>query len=122
LLEHFIAAIETDDRHRLLTLLAPDAVLMSDGGGKVLAARNPILGADRIARFLLGLARKQTGTLAQEIAVLNGGPAAVRWRDGQVHSTISIAADAGGIHAIYVVLNPHKLRRLGASQPASAAR
>ena len=112
LLERLLAAIEAGDQGRLLALLAPDAAVISDGGGKVPAARNVIRGADRVARLLLGLARKQA--LRHEIALINGAPGVVRRRAGQVHSTISIAGDAGLIRAVYIVLNPDKLRRIGA--------
>jgi RNA polymerase sigma-70 factor (ECF subfamily) len=113
LLDRLLAAIEAADQDRLLGLLAPDAALISDGGGKVRAARNMIHGADRVARFLLGAARKQA-PLAHGMALLNGEPAVVRWRDGKVHSTISIAGDAGLIRAVYILLNPDKLQRIGA--------
>jgi RNA polymerase sigma-70 factor (ECF subfamily) len=117
LLGRFLAAIAAGDRSRLLALLAPDAVLHSDGGGKVRAARNPIHGADRVARCLLGVARKQARPLTEEIGLINGVPGVVRWRDGQVHSTISIAHDGAAILGVYIVLNPDKLRHIGNARP-----
>jgi RNA polymerase sigma-70 factor, ECF subfamily len=120
LLDRLLAAIEAGDQDRLLALLAPDAALISDGGGRVLAARNVIRGADRVARFLVGVARKEAGQLSDEVGLINGDPGVVRWRDGQVHSTISIAGDAGLVRAIYIVLNPDKLRRVGTVRQATA--
>ena len=114
LLDDFLAAIGAGDQNRLLALLAPDAVLMSDGGGKVLAARNPIAGAERIARFLLGLARKQAQPFDYEPITINGAPGVVRRHDGRVNSTLAIAGDGATIRAVYIVLNPDKLRHLGA--------
>jgi RNA polymerase sigma-70 factor, ECF subfamily len=120
LLDRLLAAIEAGDQDRLLALLAPDATLISDGGGRVLAARNVIRGADRVARFLVGVARKEAGQLSDEVGLINGDPGVVRWRDEQVHSTISIAGDAGLVRAIYIVLNPDKLRRVGTVRQATA--
>jgi RNA polymerase sigma-70 factor (ECF subfamily) len=119
LLDRLLAAIEAADQDRVLALLAPDAALISDGGGKVLAARNVIHGADRVARFLLGVARKHFPP-THEITLLSGEPGVVRWRDGQVHSALSIAGDAGLVRAIYIVLNPDKLRRVGTVRQATA--
>jgi RNA polymerase sigma-70 factor (ECF subfamily) len=113
LLERFLQAIEAGDQGAVLALLAPDAVLASDGGGKVRAARNVIRGPDRVARFLLGVARKLAG-LAPEIRLINGAPGVLRWEGERAHSTLSIAADDAGIHAVYIVLNPDKLGRIGA--------
>jgi hypothetical protein len=119
LLDRLLAAIEAGDQDRLLALLAPDATLISDGGGKVATARNVIRGADRVARLLLGLARKRT--LRHDITSINGDPGVVRRRAGKVHSTLSIAADAGQIRAVYIVLNPDKLRSIGAVRQGTAA-
>jgi RNA polymerase sigma-70 factor (ECF subfamily) len=117
LLERLLAAIEVGDQDRVLALLAPDAVLISDGGGRVLAARNVIRGADRVARFLVGVTRKQARPLSHQIALINGAAGVVRRQGGQVHSTLSIACDASAVHAVYVVLNPDKLQRIGADPP-----
>jgi RNA polymerase sigma-70 factor (ECF subfamily) len=120
LLERLLQAIEVGDQDRLLALLAPDAALISDGGGKVLSARNVIQGADRVARFLLGVARK-TPTLSHEIVLINGTAGVVRREGDEVHSTLSIACDASAVHAVYVMRNPDKLRRIGAAPQAARA-
>ena len=118
LLARLLAAVEAGDQDRLLALLAPDAALISDGGGRVRAARNVIHGADRVARFLLGVTRKQAGPLRDQLVVINGAAGVLRRRGSEVHSTLSIASDASGaIHAVYVTLNPDKLRRIGAAPP-----
>ena len=80
-----------------------------------------IHGADRIARFLLGVARKQAGRFADQIAIINSEPGVVRRLDGQISATISIALEPEGISAVYVVLNPDKLRRIaGSGAPAGS--
>jgi RNA polymerase sigma-70 factor (ECF subfamily) len=114
LVERLLRAIEAGDRSALLALLAPDATLASDGGGKVSAARNVIRGADRVARFLLGVARKLPD-LVSEICPINGAPGVLRRQGGRTHSTLSIAAGDAGIEAVYIVLNPDKLQRIGAA-------
>ena len=112
LLERFLEATRTGDRARLLALFAPDATLVSDGGGKVRAARNVIRGADRVTRFLLGITRKQSARLAVQMATINGEPGLLRRIDGGAHSTMSFATDGQRILEVYFVLNPDKLSHL----------
>jgi len=110
--EAFRAAIESGDAAALGRLLADDAVLRTDGGGVVSAAINPVFGADRIARFFAGLARKARLGRQHEMAWINGLPGYVtRFEDGSVQTT-ALEIEAGAIRAVYVVRNPEKLRRL----------
>ena len=60
--ERFLAAAVTGDVESLLAALAPDVVLIADGGGKVTAARRPIVGADKVARFLVAVAARRGAT------------------------------------------------------------
>jgi RNA polymerase sigma-70 factor (ECF subfamily) len=110
LLERFLAATEARDEQAVLALFAPDAVWTADGGGKTGAAVNPIVGADRIARLVLGLREKfwaHGRTL--EIATINGEPG-LRLRNGDhLIATMSIATDGERILAVYAVVNPDKL-------------
>ncbi len=110
----FVTALATGDTHALATLLAQDAVLYSDGGGKRRAALNPIYGADKITRFLQGTLRKGgplPTTDAMTPARINGLPGlVVRMVDGP--ETLSIETDGERIVAIYIVRNPDKLRHL----------
>ncbi len=110
----FHRAAEMGDTKALLTLLAKDAVLYSDGGGKKQAALNPIHGADKIMRFFEGIARKNaTLTLAQlRPATVNGMPGFVlREPDGTL-DTVALEVRDGAIAAIYLVRNPDKLRHV----------
>jgi RNA polymerase sigma-70 factor, ECF subfamily len=110
----FRAAVEAGDAQALTQLLAADAVLYSDGGGKRLAAFNPIRGADKIRRFLAGVARKNPSLREMEVreATINGLAGFVmREGDGSIN-TIAIEHDAGRITAIYLVRNPEKLRHV----------
>jgi RNA polymerase sigma-70 factor (TIGR02957 family) len=110
--ERFLAAVRGGDLQRLLDVLAPDVVLIPDGGGVVAAARRPIKGADRVA-FLLSRLAGVPGELAAVRTWLNGGPAARFDIDGEVDTVAGLAIEDGRITRIYAVRNPHKLARLG---------
>jgi RNA polymerase sigma-70 factor (ECF subfamily) len=105
----FLSACATGDPSQLTALLRADAVLYSDGGGKASAALNPIVGADRVVRFLIGIARKIPG-LTTEYAEVNGSVGAVLLDTGKPYSvaTLDLAPD-GLIANIYFVTNPDKL-------------
>jgi RNA polymerase sigma-70 factor (ECF subfamily) len=113
LLGRFLDALASDDMDAMLALFAIDATFTSDGGGKVPAARNILDGPERIARFLLGLHRKHGDRVKYEIVELNGQPAIVSYYRGAVAATTSFETDGRRILAVYRVLNPDKLRRLG---------
>src|SRR5690606_37043334 len=81
--ERFLAACEGRDLDGLLQLLAPDATLVSDGGGRTRAALNEIHGADRVARFLVGVLTKRTGT-ERTLPSIHGGPG-MAWIDDEGH-------------------------------------
>lgn len=106
----FVAALASGDQAGLIRLLTKDAVLLSDGGGKAIAALNPIEGADRVARFLFGIQRKFHDRLSIEPARVNGGPGLVFRRDGALHSVFAFAVADGRIARVYVIRNPDKLR------------
>jgi hypothetical protein len=93
-------------------VLAPDVVLVADGGGVVNAVRRPVEGAIRVAPLLGGLAR-----LAGDFAVLpmwlNGAPAVRLELDGALDTVVSLVVADGRITRIYAVRNPDKLARLG---------
>jgi RNA polymerase sigma-70 factor, ECF subfamily len=110
LLEKFMAATEARDEQALLALFAPDAMWTADGGGKSAAAPLPIVGADRIARLVIGLRDKfwAVGRTLQ-IETVNGEPD-LCLRDGnRLTATMSIATDGERIFAVYAVVNPDKL-------------
>jgi len=110
----FAAAAQTGDVATLTKLLAEDAVLYSDGGGKRAAALNPIKGADKIVRFLGGITRKNLALSSMQVrpATLNGLAGFVlREEDGAI-DTLAFEHDGSRIVAIYVVRNPEKLRHV----------
>jgi RNA polymerase sigma-70 factor (ECF subfamily) len=117
LLQAFSEAVASGNVAQLVTLLREDAVALTDGGGRKTAARNPIRGAERIARFFIGIAAKNAGhDMRIEPAMINGAAGALLYLDGELDNTMSMAIDGDKIAAIYIVRNPDKLRHLPAAQ------
>ena len=114
LAEAFLEAVLRGDPGALSGLLAQDAVLVSDGGGKVPAALNPIDGRDKIVRFFLGIARKTDGYRGLEIRPgrINGLPGFVLSGSDGLVQTMSFATEGSVIQAIYIVRNPDKLAHI----------
>jgi len=107
------AALSADDLPALQRLLTDDIVLLSDGGGKAVAALNPLAGIDRVSRFLQGITRKNGAAIRAVVpATINGAPGFVLFGEREVNSTFSFDVAEGKIAAIYIVRNPDKLRRL----------
>jgi RNA polymerase sigma-70 factor (ECF subfamily) len=114
LVRAFGAAVLSGDTSALHRVLTDDAVLFPDGGGKVVSALRPIHGADRVARFVLGVFKKfplSSGARIYEETV-NGGPGFVIEDAGKPIQTMAFEVEDGRIAAVYVVRNPDKLRRL----------
>ncbi|HKF02534.1 MAG TPA: hypothetical protein VKB49_09475, partial [Candidatus Sulfotelmatobacter sp.] len=110
-LREFLSACANGDTARLTSLVARDATLYSDGGGRVAAALNPILGADRVVRFLAGVMGK-IPAVTVEFAEVNGGPGAVLFAAGRPFSVMSLdITEDGQIANLYFVTNPDKLPR-----------
>ena len=119
LLMAFSEAAKSGNVARLAELLREDAVAITDGGGRKTAALNPIMGADKVARFFIGLAEMNAAhDIRIEPAMINGAIGALLYRDGELDQTVSIAIDGERIAAIYIVRNPDKLRHL---QPSFTA-
>ncbi len=117
LLTRFLTALEADDEDGVLALMSNDVAYTSDGGGRVPAARRIVRGAPRVARLLVGLARKfWKDRVTHRLASVNGEPAIVSWRAGRLYSTTSVLTDGARIHAVYRVVNPDKLRHVVASR------
>jgi len=108
--DRFLTAIRHGDLQGLLDVLAPDVVVVADGGGVVAASRRPIEGAKRVARFIIGAARA-TGFEVKAVW-LNGSPAGRIDIGGEVNAAVSLAVENGRITRIYSIRNPHKLARL----------
>ena len=112
LLKRFLAAAEAGDLQGLERLLADDAALYSDGGGKVAAARKPLFGAARIARLVAKVARKQQrhGPFEVRLVRVNGQPGRIMRRaDGSIWDILTIDVVDGRIQTVRVIRNPDKL-------------
>ena len=103
--ERFLTAVRTGRMQELMEVLAPDVVLIADGGGLVPAARAPVYGAERVAESLARPGR------AVSAVWLNGAPAGRIEIDGRV-SAVSLVVEDGRVTRILAVANPHKLTRL----------
>lgn len=105
----FVGAIQAGELEGLVALLAEDATLLADGGGKAQAALNPILGADNVARFLLGTSVKFGQYRTYRPVVVNGEPGIAGYMDERLDFIATIAGDGERITAIHLVVNPDKL-------------
>ncbi|HVU52897.1 MAG TPA: sigma-70 family RNA polymerase sigma factor [Polyangia bacterium] len=114
LAEAFVTAAASGDVAGLARVLADDAVLYTDGGGKRRAALNPIAGKDHIVRFYEGIKIKSGGAFSAErveAATLNGLPGFV-FHTAEGAETVAVEVEGGRIVAIYAVRNPDKVRHL----------
>jgi RNA polymerase sigma-70 factor (TIGR02957 family) len=109
--ERFLAAMTTGDVRGLMDVLAPDVVLVSDGGGLVPAIKNPVEGSQRVAALLSRYSQVVPGVEVATL-VLNGAVAARLGHAGQLDGAVTFALEGGRIARIYAILNPHKLGRL----------
>lgn len=122
----FAEACIRRDYAAIVALLSDDAQWLSDGGGMVRTAVNPLFGADRIARFLLGVQRKR-GVAFRFVPVrVNGGSGLLAELDGSLRSVLAFDIvpfdDAGGrIRRVYQIANPQKLERVAGFQSVLAS-
>lgn len=116
--DRFLTALQTGDLQALMDTLAPDAVLIADGGGIVDAVRQPVVGAKKIVNLLSGLTRIAP-TAVIEPVLLNGAPGARVLLDDTVDTVIGFAFENGRITRVYAVRNPDKLHWLGQATPLS---
>jgi RNA polymerase sigma-70 factor (ECF subfamily) len=111
LAQRFLAACTSGATNDLLTMLSDDAVAYADGGGKFSAARRPIVGADRVARFAASLVAKWQSSGEVRVAAVNGGIGLVFHARGTLRAVLTIAIDdARRVTNVFIVVNPEKLR------------
>jgi RNA polymerase sigma-70 factor (ECF subfamily) len=116
LVSAFISASRSGDIATLTRMLASDARVVSDGGGKVPAALNVIEGADRVAAFLAGVVRKGwTDEISVRFDTINGLPGLLMSGPRGLVQTTAFELEGDVVTAIYVVRNPDKLRHLASS-------
>lgn len=104
----FAAAAQSGRLDGLVAVLDPEVVLRSDGGGRVSAARRPVIGADRVARFLLGIANKRPEVKLEPQQTPDGLGFAM-WLDARVIGVVTLEVSEGSVREVRLVLNPEKL-------------
>ncbi|MFC5450786.1 RNA polymerase sigma-70 factor [Paenibacillus aestuarii] len=111
LARQFLHASSTGDLEGLIRSLTEDVVMYSDGGGKALAALHPILGRERVIRFLLGIRSKyKERNYEYQMIPMNGQNGMVITEDGMVVAAINLELDErGSVHRLYFMRNPDKL-------------
>lgn len=96
-----------------MATLAEDVTVWADGGGKALAARRPIAGAERVAHYVLGILGHVPADATARSAVVKGDPAFVAEVAGRPFSALALEIAGGRIAAIRIVVNPDKLGGVG---------
>ncbi len=112
--QRFLLAASTGDLQGLMDVLAPDVVLLADGGGKVRSALRPVISADHVARLLVGLWEKVLrdnpgATLRFEPEMVNGRPGALLYVDDRLETVATGEIIGNRVTAVYLVRNPAKL-------------
>jgi len=112
-LERFFDAVNGGDLQALMDAMAPDIVLITDGGGFKQAALRPIVGAEKVLRFLAGVYQASTHA---EIVSVNGAPALRLELDGELEAVATFTFEGELVTGAYIVRNPHKLAGLDAQE------
>jgi RNA polymerase sigma-70 factor (TIGR02957 family) len=115
--EQFRHAVDTGDFQGLLDVLAPDVVLVTDGGGLKHAALRPLVGVDKVLRFVTGGIAKSGARMSADPIAVNGTPGLLVRVNGEVDGALAMRVEGAHITGIYYVRNPEKLTRLGAETP-----
>ncbi|WP_329535898.1 RNA polymerase sigma-70 factor [Streptomyces sp. NBC_01450] len=116
-LESFQHALETGDLQDLIGVLAPEVVFVGDGGGVKQAGLRPVIGAEKVGRYILGGTGKAKGTLTSEPTMVNGNPALVLRLNGEIDGVMATRVEDARITGIYYVRNPAKLSRVESETP-----
>jgi RNA polymerase sigma-70 factor (TIGR02957 family) len=116
-LEAFQRALETQNLQGLLDVLAPEVVVISDGGGIKQAAPRPIIGAEKVGRFIIGGLAKTDATLTVAPTMVNGNPALVLRVDGELDGVMAVRVEDARITGLYYVRNPDKLTHVESETP-----
>ncbi len=115
----FLAAAATGDIEQLMAKLAPDVAWTADSNGKASAARRPVVGAEKVARFVAGMVRGAVGQGRFEQAVYNSAPALVLYLDDHLEGIITVEIMDGRITNFYAMRNPDKLAAVSVQRAIS---
>ena len=114
MLERFMAVAQSGDRKRVIELLATDAVMVSDGGGKATAICRPLIGAERISWFWYALSRHYSPRVRVCVVPINGESGVAILLDGRVSTLMAFDTDGQVVHSIYSLRNPEKIAAFAA--------
>jgi RNA polymerase sigma-70 factor (ECF subfamily) len=113
IMERFMAATSSGNLDGLLNLLADDVTVITDGGGKAVAAIYPVRGREDVARFMLGTTRHAPQGASVDITEVNGKPGIIiRAADGRAFTLVALTLSEGRIVRIHAISNPDKLKNL----------
>nr|WP_275402465.1 RNA polymerase sigma factor SigJ [Streptomyces sp. SID13031] len=112
LVERFLAAAQLGDIGGLETMLAAEVVSRADSGGKVNAARNPVIGRDRVARYLIGVLERFGAGILPYFGHANGAPAIVAVGPDGVRAVVFLTFDGDELTSLELAMNPDKLSRV----------
>ena len=115
LTERFLQAVTDGDMPALIETLTEDVTVFSDGGGKVNAARKPVVGRDKVALFLTNVRRLAPAGTTFLLQPINGQPGLVTIVDGVIQNAVTFDFAESGIRTIYIVVNPDKLKAISAT-------
>ncbi|MFE5477495.1 RNA polymerase sigma-70 factor [Nocardia sp. NPDC056541] len=109
----FLLAANTGDVSALMAVLAPDVLQISDGGGRVSAARRPIIGAEPVARFLIGLTQNSMAGATVEFGSFNAQPTVIaRSKNGALDTVLVVELTDDLVTGLYAIRNPDKLQSI----------
>lgn len=117
IVHELLSAIAHHDVDGVLKRLAPDVVCTTDAGPDRRAARRPLVGADRVARFFLNTARQRYATARSSPALINGDPGVITYLDDEIDFAAAFEVDNGKITAIWLIRNPDKLTHIASPVP-----
>jgi RNA polymerase sigma-70 factor (ECF subfamily) len=112
MLDTFFTAVQSGDVKQVESLLVSDARATTDGGGRARAAIHVVEGANRVARFMIGVSTKQLPGVVYELREINGWPALVGVLDGAVVALAQLETDGERVFSISTWSNPDKLTAL----------
>jgi RNA polymerase sigma-70 factor (ECF subfamily) len=119
--EQFMNAAATGDMEGLLSMLAPDAIWTADSDGKASAARRPVVGADKVAKAIIGLFRlgRKLPDVRIESAVYNSAPAMIVYSGDHLEGVFVFEVIDGKITNFYAMRNPDKLATISVPRTIS---
>ena len=112
IVQQFIHSVTTGDMPGLLHLLSNDISLHADGGGKVTAAKKPVLGRQKVATFMLNLGRLAPSNYSYQLKWVNGGFSLINYVGRMPQSVFTFDLEGDQIRKIYAVVNPDKLKNV----------